>query len=788
MPDAPEVPHGAVYARSRVHWPYLIVRKRIGCRCLSVRDNPAQRGGTPRELLMHMAAGQRRPARAEYRSRADFRSQRRPRGAESRAPREDAIPNFDESLDAPAFGELGLPHPLTSGLANLGIMEPFAIQAATIPDILQGRDVLGRGRTGSGKTLAFGLPMLTRLMGAKSEPRRPRGLVLVPTRELAMQVRDSLSPLAHQAHLSMQLVIGGASYQRQMEGMARGADIVVATPGRLIDLTERRACDLSDVTIAVLDEADQMCDMGFFEDVDHLMGLVRSDAQRLLFSATLDGDVARLVKAHLTDPVEHATDPGTASVSTMTHHLFVVDAREKPEIVHSIARREGRTICFARTQLGVEQWTEELADQGVRVDALHGGKSQASRAKAIENFKRGRVDVLVATDVAARGIHVDDVDLVLQIDPPRDPKDYLHRAGRTARAGKEGNVVLIATTRQIRGVERMLADAGVEALDRRTHAGDAHLAEITGARDEVAPRKAPTRLREEQAVQRAIRDSHDDGLSDLDHREARPRTAPFDDRRSRAHRGDREHHDARRIERSQERPRFSSRREEPWADRAPRGELRDDRGPRRDDRAPREDRWSERAPRGEFRDDRAPRRDDRAPRGEFRPDRERTPRRFDDRAPRQFGERQYGDRPYGQRSSSERRDGGAPRAYGDRAPRNFGDRPYGDRTSSPRPYGERRDDRAPRSDNRGDKPWGARRDDRGDSRSGDRSEGRGAPRDGASRYGAPKSSERSQSTDRRRDDGGERRDAAPRGAGNRKRIDKPRWNAADRKSRNGRGK
>ncbi len=718
-----------------------------------------------------MADGQRRPARADFRSRSDYRdrSGRRPRGNAPQAHREDAIPNFDASLDAPAFGALGLPHPLTSALANLGIAEPFAIQTVTIPDILQGRDVLGRGRTGSGKTLAFGLPMLTRLMGEKSEPRRPRGLVLVPTRELAMQVRDALSPLAHQAHLSMQLVIGGASYQRQMEGMARGADIVVATPGRLIDLVERRACDLSQVSIAVLDEADQMCDMGFFEDVDHLMGLVRTDAQRLLFSATLDRDVERLVKAHLKDPVEHATDPGTASVSTMTHHLFVVDAREKPEIVHAIARREGRTICFARTQLGVEQWTEELMDQGVRVDALHGGKSQSSRAKAIENFKRGRVDVLVATDVAARGIHVDDVDLVLQIDPPRDPKDYLHRAGRTARAGKEGLVVLIATTRQIRGVERMLTDAGVEAIDRRVHAGDEHIAEITGARDEVAPRKAPTRIREEQAVQRAIRSSHDDGLSDVDHREARPRTAPFDDRRSRAHHGDREHHDARRIERTQERPRFTSRRDEQsfdrapredrWSDRAPRGgqregqrddrgfaPRRDDRGfaPRRDDRAPRESFRSDRPQRPPFRDDRAPR-DDRWT--------ERAPRRWEDRAPRE-----------GFRDDRAQR----PAFRDDRAPRRGDDRPA-------RPYGERpstsgRDDRAPRTDR-----WTTRRDDRGGSSTGT----------------APRYEGRGQAAGTRGDAGqgrDERRSVAPRSTGNRKNIDKPRWSSADRKSRNGRGK
>ncbi len=695
-----------------------------------------------------MADGLRR------RARFDSHPPRRPRNAAPRARREEPAFDFDASLDSPAFAELGLPRPLTSGLANLGIAEPFPIQTATIPDILQGRDVLGRGRTGSGKTLAFGLPMLTRLMGSHSQPRHPRGLVLVPTRELAMQVRDALTPLAQQAHLAMQLVIGGASYQRQMEGIARGADIIVATPGRLIDLVERRACDLGDVTIAVLDEADQMCDMGFFEDVDHLMGLVHPEAQRLLFSATLDGDVQRLVKAHLTDPVEHATDPGTASVATMTHHLFVVDAREKPEIVHSIARREGRTICFARTQLGVEQWAGELQDQGVRVEALHGGKSQSSRAKAIDNFKQGRVDVLVATDVAARGIHVDDVDLVLQIDPPRDPKDYLHRAGRTARAGKEGLVVLVATTRQIRGVERMLADAGVEALDRRIHAGDPALAEIAGARDEVAPRRAPARLREEQAVQRAVREAHDDGLSDVDHREARPRTAPFDDRRARQHRDDRRPADARRFEREPARPRFSARRDDErpsWGARD--GQRERSERPWRDER-PREDRpsWGDRRPSDRPRDDR---RDER-PRDNWRGDAR------DDRR----GERPYG-RTDGARPQRDDRWQGAPRR----------DRWQDDRREA-RPRDDRwqRDDRGPARS----------RDDRGTRRTWD------APaRDDRRRDDGPRSGGWRDSADRP-GAGAPRRAGGPagaaKGATGTRRAEKPRWTAKDRKSRTTRGK
>ena len=580
---------------------------------------------------------------------SSYRDDRRPDRRRPSKPREERVPELDFSLDAPAFAELGLPQPLTVVLANLQITEPFPIQAATIPDALAGRDVLGRGRTGSGKTLAFGLPMLTRLMGAKSKPKFPRAMVLVPTRELAMQVRDALTPLAHQAKLSMQLVIGGASYQRQIEGFQRGADIVVATPGRLIDLVNQRSVDLSEVEIAVLDEADQMADMGFMDEVTELMDLVAADGQRLLFSATLDRGIDKLVAKYLRNPVEHATDPETASVSTMTHHVFVVDAREKPAIVHNIAKREGRTICFARTQLGVEQWADEFADHGIRVEALHGGKSQAARAKAIGNFKDGKVNLLIATDVAARGIHVDDVDLVLQIDPPRDPKDYLHRAGRTARAGKEGNVVLIATTRQIRSAENLLRQAGVDAIDKRVHVGDAYIADITGARDEYLPPKRKAHLKEEQRVRRATQE-HDDDLSFAERREARPRTAKVDDHRFRE-RGES------RARRSADRPHFTSRRtEERGFDR---GERRYDDRPRYDDRAPRrESRYDDR-PRY---DDRAPRRDDRAPRRESRYD-DRP--RYDDRAPRR--ESRYDDRP--------RYDDRAPRRQDERPARRTDDRP-----------------------------------------------------------------------------------------------------------------
>ncbi len=666
----------------------------------------------------------------------------------TRAPRQMAAPELDMTLDAPAFAALGVPTPLTIALANSEITEPFEIQSATIPDALAGRDVLGRGKTGSGKTLAFGLPMLTRLMGAKSEPLHPRGLVLVPTRELAMQVRDALHPLAQQVRLSLQLVIGGASYERQLEGMRRGADIVVATPGRLIDLVDRRAVDLSDVTIAVLDEADQMADMGFLEEVDQIMQLVQPGGQRLLFSATLDRGVDKLVKNHLSNPVEHATDPDTASVTTMTHHLFVVDAREKPEIVHAIAKREGRTICFARTQLGVEQWAGELADMGVRVDALHGGKSQGARNKAITNFKDGKVDVLVATDVAARGIHVDGIDLVLQIDPPRDPKDYLHRAGRTARAGKEGLVVLISTTRQVRSSEQLLKAAGVDAIDKRVHIGDEYLAEITGARDEVAPRQHRKSLREEVAVRRAVTE-FDDELSFVDHREARPRTAPVEDRRFHPRTDERGRYEARRVERTAQRPAYRDdrpREERPHFSSRPReaGEFAREARPALGSDRPRAER-PYRSERPAFRDDRP--RDDRQ-----RDDRPRTDRPYRSERPAFRDDRPRDDRP-GFRSERP--------AFRTDRPAFRDDRP-GFRSERPAFRDDRPRDDRPRTDRpgfRSERP--AFRDDR--------------PRDDRPRTERPLREERAP-----------RDRTATASRPNRKQIDKPRWKSADRKSRKGR--
>ncbi len=386
------------------------------------------------------------------------------------------------------FVDLGIPLQLGYGLGAQGILEPFPIQAATIGDALAGRDVLGRGRTGSGKTFAFGLPLLSRLMGSKSEPTRPRGMILVPTRELAMQVHDALAPLGHLVGLSFSIVIGGAQYSKQIDSLARGADVLVATPGRLEDLIDRGACDLSDVEIAVLDEADQMADMGFLPIVSDLMAMIPAGGQRLLFSATLDRGVDAIVDAHLVNPVEHATEPGTASVTTMEHHVFLVEPREKYPVIRTIATRKGRCIAFVRTQRAADELCDELTTMGIKADALHGGKSQGARNKALKNLKDGNVSILIATDVAARGIHIDDIDLVLNVDMPRDYKDYLHRAGRTARAGATGLVVSIGNVKQSRNVKQLMDQAGVEPTTHRVRASDDIVTELTGALDVIVKR------------------------------------------------------------------------------------------------------------------------------------------------------------------------------------------------------------------------------------------------------------------------------------------------------------
>ena len=394
----------------------------------------------------------------------------------------------DESVAVPvpigSFAELGLPTELVRVLTREGITSPFEIQAATVPDALAGRDVLGRGQTGSGKTLAFGLPLLARIaQGGRARPHHPKALILVPTRELAMQVADALMPLGRAVGVFLKTAVGGVPYDRQMDALRRGVEVIVATPGRLADLIERGACTLDEVEITVLDEADQMADMGFLPEVTELLAKTPETAQRLLFSATLDGDVDALVKRFMHDPVTHSTAPAEASVSTMDHHLLLIPPHDKFRITAAIANRAGKTIVFARTQMGVDRLVEQLRQVGVRAGALHGGKTQRVRTRTLAEFKEGRSDVLVATDVAARGIHVDGISLVMHVDPPKDPKDYLHRAGRTARAGESGAVVTLVLPKQRRSTQAMMAKAGVAPAEARVRLGDEKLAEVTGARE-----------------------------------------------------------------------------------------------------------------------------------------------------------------------------------------------------------------------------------------------------------------------------------------------------------------
>ena len=380
------------------------------------------------------------------------------------------------------FAALGVPPRLVERLARDGIVDPFPIQAATIPDALSGRDVLGRGRTGSGKTLAFGLATIARLDdGTTPVSRRPRALILVPTRELAMQVSDALEPFVHVTGLRHKLVAGGLSYEPQIKALTKGIDILVATPGRLADLMERGAVDLGGVEIAVLDEADHMADMGFLPEVTAILDQVPAGGQRLLFSATLDQGVDILVERYLVDPVTHSTDEAQATITTMSHHVLLIDPQDKKALTAELAGREGRVIVFARTQLGSDRIAGELRERGVLAASLHGGLSQAVRNRVLGAFRDGTMSVLVATDVAARGIHVDDVGLIVQVDPPKDHKDYLHRAGRTARAGEHGAVVMLALPHQRKMVTRIVEGAGAEARTAKVSPGDATMRAI-GAR------------------------------------------------------------------------------------------------------------------------------------------------------------------------------------------------------------------------------------------------------------------------------------------------------------------
>ncbi|MEV5762443.1 DEAD/DEAH box helicase [Streptomyces tendae] len=681
----------------------------------------------------------------------------------------------------PTFADLGLPEGVVRKLAQNGVTTPFPIQAATIPDALAGKDILGRGRTGSGKTLSFGLPTLATLAGGRTEKHKPRAVILTPTRELAMQVADALQPYGDVMGLKMKVVCGGTSMGNQIYALERGVDILVATPGRLRDIINRGACSLENVQIAVLDEADQMSDLGFLPEVTELLDQVPAGGQRMLFSATMENEIKTLVDRYLTDPALHEVDAAQGAVTTMSHHILVVKPKDKAPVTAAIASRKGRTIIFVRTQLGADRVAEQLRDAGAKADALHGGMTQGARTRTLADFKDGYVNVLVATDVAARGIHVDGIDLVLNVDPAGDHKDYLHRAGRTARAGRTGTVVSLSLPHQRRQIFRLMEDAGVDATRHIIQGGaafDPEVAEITGARSmtevqaesagnaaqqaerevgqltkelERAQRRA-TELREEadRLVARVARERGEDPETVL---------AEVAAATSEAEVSLPEQPGARDVEKTErggnDRERSYERRDYRRDDRGDRGdrggrsfERRDDRGDRggrsfdrRDDRGDRGGRSFER------RDDRGDRggrsferRDDRGDRGGFRRDDRR-----DDRGGRSFERRDdRGDR--GGRSFDRRDD------RGDRGGRSFdrrddrGDRGGFRRDDRGGRSFERRDDRGERGGHRGsDRPFN--RDRQGD-RPGFRSGGHERP------YG-------------RRDD--------HRGSSFGRRDDKPRW-------------
>jgi superfamily II DNA/RNA helicase len=381
------------------------------------------------------------------------------------------------------FRDLGIAPALANALNAQGITHPFPIQIATLPDALAGHDILGRGQTGSGKTLAFGLALLTNISGKAAKPHKPLALVLTPTRELAQQIDEVLTPLARAIGHDSVVIAGGMPYAKQITAMRKATAILVATPGRLIDLLNKGEVQLDDLEITVLDEADQMADMGFLPVVKEILDQAKPNGQRLLFSATLDRGVDALVRQYLNNPKTHSLQNDRASVSTMEHYVLVMHPGDKDDITNQIAARNGKTILFVKTQRGADRLADKLAHAGVPVGALHGGKSQAVRTRTLALFKQQANAALVATDVAARGIHVDGISLVVHVDAPTDHKDYLHRSGRTARAGEAGAVVTLATTKQQKSVGGLTSRAGVTPKFVGVKPLDQDLMRITGAQE-----------------------------------------------------------------------------------------------------------------------------------------------------------------------------------------------------------------------------------------------------------------------------------------------------------------
>lgn len=387
------------------------------------------------------------------------------------------------------FADLGVAEPLIKVLAAREITQPFPIQIQTLPDTLAGRDVLGRGKTGSGKTLAFSIPLVSRLAGHKRRASQPSGLVLAPTRELATQISAALEPLAAAYDLRVTTIFGGVPQGRQVSALKAGVDIVVACPGRLEDLMKQRVISLDSVQITVIDEADHMADLGFLPGVTRILAATPSGGQRMLFSATLDNGVDKLVKRFLRNEVLHSVDSANSPVAAMTHHVFHVSGvQAKKELVHRLASGNGRRILFMRTKHQARKLAKQLTDSGVPAVDLHGNLSQPARDRNLAAFSSGQAQVLVATDIAARGVHVDGIELVVHIDPPAEHKAYLHRSGRTARAGNAGDVVTVVLPEQRRDTQALMRRAGIRVTPQEVTADSAAVHAVAG---EQAPHRAP---------------------------------------------------------------------------------------------------------------------------------------------------------------------------------------------------------------------------------------------------------------------------------------------------------
>ncbi len=446
----------------------------------------------------------RRPHTTPHRgARAVEPSGPRTSGDASRSSERIQSASTDDSVEVqvPTFADLGVHHRVVQVLEAEGITRPFPIQTATLPDSISGRDVLGRGRTGSGKTLAFLLPMLTRLAtsGAERRPRHPRALILAPTRELVNQIRDAALPLAEALGLRVLTVFGGVSQVGQVNGFRRGVDVVIACPGRLEDHMGQRNVRLDSVEITVLDEADHMADLGFLPGVTRILDATPSDSQRLLFSATLDNGVDVLVKRFLTDPVTHSVDPPSSPVEAMDHHVLHVTTSDRLSVLVELVSRSPRTIVFTRTKHRAKTLARQLNGAGVPSVEMHGNLAQTARVRNLAAFAAGRASVLVATDIAARGIHVDDVELVVHADPPVEHKAYLHRSGRTARAGARGTVVTIATEQQRRDVKQLTRKAGIDPTVTPARPGDDVIGVISPGEPRILSAEAVTASLQEPA-------------------------------------------------------------------------------------------------------------------------------------------------------------------------------------------------------------------------------------------------------------------------------------------------